>query len=59
MSNLFNSMVRGFGGQIGRNAANNATKGSINGMWKVCWGFVKWCMIITFLIGVLEGLFGK
>jgi hypothetical protein len=29
----------------------------IDGIFNVVWGFVKWCIIITFIIGMLQGLF--
>ena len=54
--NILNSIGRGFGNQIGRNAANKVTSGTINTLWSICWKFVKWCMIITFLFGVLQGV---
>jgi hypothetical protein len=53
---LFNSIVRGFGYTIGSKAANRVTSPSgINSLWKLCWGFVKWCIIITFVIGLIQG----
>ena len=56
---LFNSISRGFGMRIGSNAANQVTKSSsIDGVFNGLWKFVKWCLIITFLIGVLQGIFG-
>jgi hypothetical protein len=56
---IFNSISRGFGMRIGSNAANQVTKSSsIDGVFNGLWKFVKWCLIITFLIGVLQGIFG-
>lgn len=56
---LFNSISRGFGMRIGSNAANHVTRSSsIDGVFNGLWKFVKWCLIITFLIGVLQGIFG-
>jgi hypothetical protein len=34
-------------------------KQSSSSLWKATWGFIKWCIIITFVIGVLQGIFGK
>jgi hypothetical protein len=34
-------------------------KQSSGSLWKATWGFIKWCIIITFVIGVLQGIFGK
>jgi len=56
---MIKSIVRGFGNQIGRKAANKVTSGNIDSAWNACWKFVKWCIIITFLIGMIQGLFGK
>jgi hypothetical protein len=54
---LFKSMVRGFGHTLGSKAAHKVTTESgINSLWKLCWGFVKWTLILTFLIGLIEGL---
>lgn len=54
---LFKSVVRGFGHTLGRKAADNmTTRTGINSLWNLLWNFVKWVMIITFLIGVIQGL---
>jgi hypothetical protein len=53
---LFNSMMRGFGSGLGHQASRKVTEGGINGLWKLCWGFVKWTIIITFLVGVIQGI---
>lgn len=56
---LFKSIVRGFGHTVGARGANSVMRSSsgIDGIWNVVWGFVKWCIIITFMIGFLQGLF--
>jgi len=58
---MIKSIVRGFGGQIGRTAANKVMKSpnAIDSAWKGIWNFVKWCIILTFLYGMFEGFFGK
>ena len=55
---LFKSIVRGFGHTVGSRGANRVMRSSgIDGIFNVVWGFVKWCIIITFIIGMLQGLF--
>lgn len=56
---LFKSIVRGFGHTVGARGANRVMSSSsgIDGIFNVVWGFVKWCIIITFMIGFLQGLF--
>jgi len=56
---LFNSISRGFGLGLGAQAARKVTSSSVDSLWKATWGFIKWLMIITFLIGILQGIFGK
>lgn len=52
---LFNSITKGFGMTIGSQAAKKVTSSGIDGTFKAVWGFFKWCMIITFLIGMIQG----
>ena len=56
---LFNSISRGFGLGLGAQAAKKVTSTPIDSTFSFVWGFVKWCIIITFLIGILQGIFGK
>ena len=56
---LFNSIVRGFGFTVGSSAARSVMSSGIDRTWKFMWGIVKWTMIIAFLMGVLQGIFGK
>lgn len=42
--------------EIAKLKSINQSSGSL---WKATWGFIKWCIIITFVIGVLQGIFGK
>jgi hypothetical protein len=56
---LFNSISRGFGLGLGAQAARKVTSSSVDSLWKATWGFVKWCLIITFLVGFLQGFFGE
>ena len=56
---ILNHISRGFGGQLGRTAANKVTSGPINSLFNMCWQFVKWCIIIAFTIGLIQGLFSK
>jgi hypothetical protein len=55
---IFNSMSRGFGMRLGSKAADTVTRSSsIDGVFNGLWKFVKWILIITFLIGVIQGIF--
>lgn len=54
---LFKSVVRGFGHTVGSRGADRVMRSGIDGVWNFVWGFVKWCIIITFVFGMLQGLF--
>ena len=56
---LFNSISRGFGMGLGSQAAKKVTSTPIDSTFSFVWKFFKWCMIITFVIGLLQGIFGK
>jgi hypothetical protein len=53
---LFNSIGRGFGMSLGSTAAKKVTSSSVDSLWRICWKFVKWCFILTFLFGVIQGI---
>lgn len=56
---LFNSISRGFGLGLGAQAAKKVTSSSVDSSFSFVWGFIKWCIIITFVFGLLQGIFGK
>jgi hypothetical protein len=41
---------------LGSTAAKKVASSSVDSLWRICWKFVKWCLILTFLFGFIQGI---